>query len=340
MARTKNSSGWKTRLADARAWLADTDPDTKRSVTNIALWAGAAVVLAGVAVFGMRALQQRVLANRYQGARGQVRISLARKPAWMPDSLAARIAADLTPPEASLADSELAPRVYELAVANPWVMRVDRVQIQPQPDGGGVVRAELAYRRPVARVRIDLQYVYVDAAGHRLPMSQVPMYVITQRDGGGKMVRQFSYLSWGEVPAAWRPYARRIHYAVIDGVAAPPPSQGQLWASDDLHAGLQLVQLTYGRPYHCQISLIDVRNHRGRISTNQPELRMYAQVGRGRATDIRFGRFPAPTGGDYVISPQRKLSYLDEYVAARDGRLAGLNDYLDLRFEQLHVSVN
>ena len=109
---------------------------------------------------------------------------------------------------------------------------------------------------------------------------------------------------------------------------------------DDLLAGLRLVQLVGTRPYYAQISLVDVRNHACRITKNEPELRMYAQVGQGKATDIRFGRFPAPGGGDYIISPQRKMSYLDDYVADHQGWLAGRHSYLDLRFDELHVSLN
>ena len=49
---------------------------------------------------------------------------------------------------------------------------------------------------------------------------------------------------------------------------------------------------------------------------------------------------PIPGGGDYVVSPERKLSYIDQYVARNGGRLAGINTYLDLRYDQLHVSIN
>jgi len=59
---------------------------------------------------------------------------------------------------------------------------------------------------------------------------------------------------------------------------------------------------------------------------------------RSGRTDIRFGRFPTADGLDYCIRPQRKLQYLDEYVRAHDGRLAGINAYIDLRYDTLYVS--
>ncbi len=100
-----------------------------------------------------------------------------------------------------------------------------------------------------------------------------------------------------------------------------------------------MLRLVHNKPYANQITAIDVRNFAGRISRAEPHLRMYAQVGQGGSTDIRFGRFPLP-GGDYVISPERKLSYLDEYAEDHGGQLAGLNRYIDLRYDELHVSIN
>ena len=168
----------------------------------------------------------------------------------------------------------------------------------------------------------------------------MPNWVVSLQDRRGKIVRQVSYLCQAEVPAAWRRAARRIHYVVIDGVRTPPPSPGGKWIADDLAAGVQLVQLVRRRRYYAQITVVDVRNHAQRITRNEPELRLFAQIGRGRPTDIRFGRFPAPGGGDYVVSPRRKMSYLDRYAAGHAGRLAGINSYLDLRFDELHVSIN
>jgi len=324
-----------------RAWYDQADPARRRKFAAVTAWVVVAGLFASGIIVGMQALQGRVLRKRYQGRRGRAGVRLAHRPAWMPESLAREIARDLTPSKANLADTELAKRVYERARANPWVREVRRAQVRPHANRpGGTVETDLVFRRAIARVRTARQYVYVDADGYRLPVGQVPMWVVTLYDRHGAIVRQVSYLTRAEAPPAWRAAARRIHYVVLDGVANSPPPPGWRWTGDDLAAGLRLVDLVRRRPYHGQVTLIDVRNHAGRISRNEPELRLYAQIGRGRPTDIRFGRFPAPGGGDYVISPQRKLSYLDEYVAAHGGKLAGLNSYLDLRFDELHVSIN
>jgi hypothetical protein len=132
--------------------------------------------------------------------------------------------------------------------------------------------------------------------------------------------------------------ARAIHYVLIEGVQSPAPPVGQKWPGADLAAGLKLAVLVAGRPWANQVSAIDVRNHANRISREEPQLRLFAQVHKGKTTDIRFGRFPHP-GADFVVSPARKLSYLDEYVARHGGRLAGLHEYLDLRYDDLHVSL-
>jgi hypothetical protein len=324
-----------------RRWWAGLAPPRRRRLAAAAVKAVVVVslVVAGVAV--LRVLRSPVLEKRYGGPQGAAAVQLSRAPQWMPQSLAAEIVHDVTPPDASLADCRLAEKVYQRAAANPWVRRVCKVQVHPNPGrAGGVVRTDLEFRRPAARVRQGARYIYVDDDGHRLPITQVPAYVVTFQDSRGRIVSQNCYLSLKEVPTSWRAAARRIHYVTIDGVASTAPPPGWKWTSSDLGAGLRLLELVRTRPYYAQITLIDVRNHAGRAARQEPELRMYAQIGTGRPTDIRFGRFPAPGGGDYVISPQRKLSYLDEYAAEHGGRLAGINSYLDLRYDQLHVSIN
>ena len=49
---------------------------------------------------------------------------------------------------------------------------------------------------------------------------------------------------------------------------------------------------------------------------------------------IRFGRFCDPRG-DWEIPPERKMYYLDRFVADHGGRLAGAAIYVELREDQL-----
>jgi len=327
--------------AGAGRYAGDDARRPRHGIARALVWLVVGALFAVGAVAGLQTLQQRVLQARYNAPTGRAFIRVAEAPQWMPVSLAQEILRDITPPSPSLADPKLAQNVYDRAMANPWVRRVQQILIRPSAKGpGGVVDVFLEFRRPLARIHTEATYIYVDAEGYHVPMGQVPMYVIALQDQNGKFTRQVCYMSRGEIPRDWTPAARKIHYINIDGVAALAPPPGKRWPGDDLLAGLRLVQLVGTRPYYAQISLVDVRNHACRITKNEPELRMYAQVGQGKATDIRFGRFPAPGGGDYIISPQRKMSYLDDYVADHQGWLAGRHSYLDLRFDELHVSLN
>ena len=98
------------------------------------------------------------------------------------------------------------------------------------------------------------------------------------------------------------------------------------------------VKLLLGRHYARQITVVDVTNHGGRVTSGAPEIKIFAQVGRDRPTEIRFGRFP--TEGDWVVTPAEKLANLDAYVKTNNGQLAGVNEYLDLRYDEMHVSIN
>ncbi len=321
-------------------WWMNMDPERRRRGFIIAGWSLLGILAVVGVASGMQALRDRVVETRFAGAQGVAVVRVTSVPSWMPASLAKDITDTITPPNASLADTELAAKVYQLAQANPMIRQATRVEVCPNADRpGGVVEVDLEFRRPFARVRVDADYIYVDREGVCLPVTQVPMYVLSLQGRDSKAVRQVCYQAKGEIPKPWRASARRIHYVTIDGVWMTPPPPGWKWPAKDLAAGLRLIELVSARPYYSQISVIDVRNNGCRITRNEPELRMYAQIGRGRPTDIRFGRFPLP-GSDVVVSPQRKMWYLDDYTSTHGGRLAGINTYLDLRYDNLHVSVN
>jgi hypothetical protein len=325
-----------------RQWWTNMDPQRRRGGFIIAGWAILGILAVVGVVSGMQALQKRVIAKRYAGGKGAAVVRVTSVPSWMPASLAQDITDTITPPDASLADTELAAKVYRLAQDNPMIREATRVEVCPNPNGpGGVVEVDLEFRRPFARVQTDAGNIhYVDSEGACLPVTQVPMYVLSLQNPETGHVRQICYQALGEITEpSWRASARRIHYVTIDRVLTTPPRPGRKWSVDDLDAGLRLVKLVSIRPYYSQITVVDVSNHACRITRNDPELRMYAQIGRGSPTDIRFGRFPEP-GSDIVVSPQRKIWYLDDYTTTHGGRLAGLNTYLDLRYDNLHVSVN
>ncbi len=260
----------------------------------------------------------------------------------MPDSLAKMIAADILPDSMDYHDETVSERVYDLAMAHPWISKVESITKRRTTDGTkAYVELRAGFRQPVAKAGTYGRYSYIDAGGFRLPNSadepQVPRYVIAAPMGEGEVkAKEIYYADQALLPA--NGVYKTIHYVIIDGVRAPAPSQGNPWAGDDLADGLKLLKLLLERPYANQITIIDVTNHNGRVSKSSSEITIHAQLGKGRATEIRFGRFP--TTGDWVLTPAEKLANLDEYVRNNNGQLAGVNEYLDLRYDEMHVSIN
>jgi hypothetical protein len=297
--------------------------------------AGVVLIVLAVAVGGTAAFSamERYVKTTRQSA-GPVRFSLklTNLSDWMPASLARAILADLSPEGLRFEDPQLCRKVFDRVADNPWVRQVRQVRRVQTGPNRGEVRISADFRRPIARVQQDGKMFVIDAEGVVLPARQVPQWV---GDVDGK-TRYYLYRDG--VPEGIRP--ARLHYIVIQGVQSPPPIDGQQWVADDLQAGLKLLKLVLTRPYANQVTVVDVRNYAQRISDAEPELRMWAQVGRSRPTDIRFGRFPQPAGGDWVISPARKMQYLDGYVEDQGGRLAGVHQYIDVRFDELRVSLN
>ena len=95
----------------------------------------------------------------------------------------------------------------------------------------------------------------------------------------------------------------------------------------------RLLKLLLAKPYVNQVAEIDIRNHAGRVDRNDPHIRIKARLNGEQETDIRFGRFCDPRG-DWEVSAERKLQYLDRFYADH-GRLAGAAIYIDLRYDHL-----
>jgi len=306
-------------------------PDRRRMVQRCALWVGLIFAATVGAAYGLRRLEERILT----GAKGtppvRVRIVLASRPDWMPTALAKEIAAELLPDNVDYHDPQLTRLVHERARKHPWVREVGLAyRCGRDTHNVGKIEIRADFRQAAARVLgFDGYYRFVDAEGYVLPPLQVPRYVVNVPARSGEPARQICYISGADVPPDRR--ARAIHYATIKGVQAPSPGVGKKWQGGDLAEGLRLAKLISTRRYANQIAVIDIRK--------APFLRMYAQVGQGRRTEIVFGRFPVP-GGDYVVPTERKLAYLDNYVTENDGRLAGLHSRIDLCLDQLYVSTH
>jgi hypothetical protein len=310
------------------------------------------VVLAGLGtggVLGMRALERRILsAKAVKSPIVAVRVWFTKCPAWLPLSLAREIAYSLVPNNAQFQDIDLTADVYTRAKANPWIRQVRYVVKRKTQDPRiAGLEVDCEFRKPIARVKLSGEDAYVDVEAVRLPARDVPQWVVEvpassipaclPRQPSTTGTAQLYFRDNDALPA--NRTAKGIHYIAIVGVQAKAPPVGKPLQGQDIREGLKLVQLVLEKSYANQITTVDVRNYDGRISRREPHLCMRAQVGDGPSTDIKFGRFPVPEGGDYEVSPEQKMSYLDEYYLDNNRTLAG-REYIDLQNDELHYSVN
>ena len=305
----KDAKGKETRKARPAGRAEDGRPDSGRK--SRMLRAGMVLLVLGVAAAALYGQRRRLIAAWSGLPTTAAVVRLAQVPRWMPRELARDIQADIESAAGdaehprSIFDADLARDVYRRAAANPWVARVEKVL--KRPDGTLLVSCE--FRRPFALVR----------------SATLPAEMLTPVDAEGVVL-----------PLPGRLLSANA-FIVIGDVASRPPPPGEKWDAPDLADGLRLLKLICHKPYAKEITAIDVRNYNGRISPREPHLRIWAQVGRGLRTDIRFGRFPA--GEDYCVSPARKIAYLDKFYRDNGGRLAGQAAFIDLRFDTLHVSL-
>ena len=265
----------------------------------------AAVCLLTFMGIGLHQLRAVMLsAPEYSDRRAEVR--LTEVSGQLPAHIAAAVRSDIQAAVAakSLYDDDLTRVVHDAAKGQAWVARVHRVSRAPD----GAVEVVVDSRQPFALVRPDAarpgELVVVDVEGVVLPV----------RAAG----------------------SLRKKLLTITGVAAKPPGYGERWNAPDLLEGIESVKLLKSRPYAGEISLIDVRNHRGRIDPTGSHVHWWAQVGQGRATDIRFGRFPT-IRDDYCEDPEVRMKWLDGIVARNGGRLAGVCRAIELRYEKPYV---
>ena len=343
-ARNRTKTGTKTRAplparpSRMKLWLWGWKDRHARAARRWGLVAAVVLVACATGAVALRTMERHVLARKAAGPT-EFRLEMADRPSWMPLSLARHLVRELTPPRSGIYDPDLPAKVHRLAEDNPWVGKVAKVLRRASDDPNvAILELHAEYRKPIAFVQtVYGAREFLSEDGTHLPRHQVPHWVtrVTRQDGSK---RQVCFIDPLAVPPGVRAWP--IHYVKISGARhTDPPGYGRKWPGEDMAAGLKMVALVADRSYVNQIAVADIRNFAGRMrQEGEPHLRFYARVDSGNATDIRFGRFPH-TGGDHNVAPDRKLSYMDAYVARHNGKLAGLHSYIDLRFDELHVSV-
>jgi len=316
-----------------RGWWRDLEADRRAAVRRGTAWTLLALLLLAGGAFGLKVLEGQVLTAVRARPPVEARLELVGAPAWMPAGLKRHLRERLAPRRGEFFDDDLSRRLYDRAAALPWVRGVQRVQkgLTDDPDCG-LIRLWAQYRQPFAVVRRGTACRFVDREGVVLPEAFVPRW----RLADAQPPRTFVH------PAEAPPDARlvRMHYILIDGVAAEPPPPGQRWEGADVQAGLRLVEWIRQAPYWREVTVVDVYNHDHRRDRQfggplRPELLLKAQRARSGLTTIVFGSFPRP-GGDYVVPPVTKRAYLDAFVR-RHGKLAGVTDTIYLVYDQLRT---
>ena len=218
-------------------------------------WLASAAILIGL-VLGWKYGQTELVG--YAGSRGQPvsaeQVELVDCPVW----IHADVQRDLRWLASGYLTSDPMNRqgldeAYRALASNAWIESIDRLERTHRG-----LRVHARYRAPAAMVMMPRsrdhaddylrktdRFFAIDAKGVRLPTDS-----LGQRD----------------VPYTLAQLAA-IKLPVIVGVATAAPKAGQVWAGEDLQAGLSLARLLAGEPYANQIVAYDVagRDTRKRI---------------------------------------------------------------------------
>ncbi|MHC5004599.1 MAG: hypothetical protein ACYTJ0_15915 [Planctomycetota bacterium] len=121
------------------------------------------------------------------------------------------------------------------------------------------------------------------------------------------------------------PIGHASQFVVIEGARYPrPPRAGELWEGADVTAALRLKRILVQRPWHDQVTGIDVSRY-------HDELTLYLTTRWGHR--IRWGRAPGDEQAGEVTM-ERKLAYLDhldEHYGRVDGGHVGEVDITNPR---------
>ena len=237
------------------------------------------------------------------------RVVLKNRPVWMSDFLAEQIIAVVQPPMARSAfDQQMLVNAYEMLKSNPWIKQVKQVRRAFGSAPGDTIEIDCDYRAPIALVRYGDVYALVDADGVKLPelfsASQLPNIMFGQ-DG-------------------------RMNIRVIEGVVRPPPDPGSRWISDDLSAGLEMVQLLYGKQYAEQVQIVRVNNYHGRLDAKEAWLVLQTRD----RTEVRWGRPPSASDAFAEVPWPEKLKNM-ERIVEKYRRIDAGHSAVDLRFDRV-----
>jgi hypothetical protein len=240
---------------------------------------------------------------------------LKNRPVWMSDFLAEQIIKSARPAgRIRRFDHQLLVDTVAMLKANPWIRDVKQVRRAYAQQPGDTLEVDCEYRAPVALVKWQDYFWLVDGDGVKLP----------------------EVFSAADVPRILKGQDNKVNIRVIEGVAQAPPETGAKWVGNDLHAGLELVKLLFGRPYAEECERVDISNFAGRHNAKAAQLVLVTRYG----TTVRWGQPVSSRPDDFVVEApaSQKLAFM-EAIFNEKHRVDGNYEWVDIRFDLPTVPV-
>jgi hypothetical protein len=290
------------------------DPETAARLRRIATHLTCAVVFIGLCTVGL-VFDRRYVEHKLVFGKQPPAVVLKNRPVWMSDFLAEQIIKTARPAGAHSAfDHQLLVDTVAMLKANPWIRDVKQVRRAYAQQPGDTIEVDCEYRAPVALVKWQDYFWLVDGDGVKLP----------------------EVFSSTDVPRILKGQDNKVNIRVIEGVAQAPPETGAKWVGQDLHAGLELVKVLFGRPYAEEVERVDVSNFAGR---HNPRLAQLVLVTRYN-TQVRWGQPVSAPADDFVVETPatQKLAFM-EAIFNEKGRVDANYEWVDIRFDVPNIPV-
>jgi hypothetical protein len=197
---------------------------------------------------------------------------------------------------------------------NAWIKKINEVRrVVSKDHKSETIEIYAEYRQPAAWVQKGDKFYLIDSEFVRLP---------------------------GEYSAADRNATEglmAITNVDLPDAAKTVPEPSDSWNSDDLAAGMKLVDLLHSQRFVSQIASIDMANFRGRKDPLKPWILLNTiwPAADGNPRVIDWGR----SLGDekfYEVSSAAKVQALNE-IYLRFARIDANHDYVDIRTEQVRL---
>ena len=288
------------------------DPEQAARLRRGLLHLTCAIVFVGLCGVGL-VFDRRYVEHKIVFAKQPPTVVLKNRPVWMSDFLAEQIVKAARPAGAHSAfDHQLLVNTVAMLKANPWIRHVNQVRRAYGNEPGDVLEVDCDYRAPVALVKWQDYYWLVDGDGVKLP----------------------EVFSAEDVPRILKGQDQKVNIRVIQGVAGAPPETGAKWTGADLHAGLELVKLLFGRPYAEEVEKVDVGNFSGRQNAKAAQLVLVTKYN----TQLRWGQPVSIPPDDFAVEvpAAQKLAFM-QAIWEENGRVDAKFDWVDIRFDTVGI---